>query len=1688
VSGNQLSGSIPVELVSINSLTYLDFRYNMLWVTDPAAIAVLNTKDPDWAQTQTVPPAGVAVGTMTASSAAVTWTPILYTGDGGYYEVGYSSTSGGPYTSGCTSADKTINTCTVSGLQPETPYYFAVRTYTPAHEYQPNNLQSVYGAEVSATTLSNIFTSCSAATGIPQSECEALVALYTGTDGTNWTYDDNWLVTNTPCNWSGVFCNAGHVSELNLSDNQLTGPLSPELANLTLLETLSLGNNQLSGPIPPILGSMANLQFFSLTDNLLSGNIPPELSNLDNLTYLNLDRNQLSGSIPAALGNLNSIETLYLDGNRLSGSIPPELGNLPHLLDFSVMNNQLSGNIPPELGTLTNLRGLWLWGNQLTGSIPPELGNLILLRNLYIGSNALAGEIPVEITYLANLQMPYTDLSYNKLTTSNQAVIDFLRTKDPDWASTQTVAPADVYATTLSATSVDVGWTAIAYTGDAGTYEVGYSTTPGGSYTVGCTTANKSQTTCTVNDLLPQTLYYFAARTYTAAHGEQQNNLWSAYSTDVSATTAAEPFTSCSAVTEIPPIECEALVALYESTNGDGWDNHTNWLVTSTPSNWFGVLVNGGHVTEIGLGVNQGVGSGTNHLSGPIPPELGNLSGLRLLHLYNNQLTGSIPPELGNLTNLRTLHLFNNQLTGAIPVELTSLTNMTFLDLGNNQLSGTIPSGIGNLTNLVILNLYSNQLSGSLPPSLGNLTNLRFANFSANQLNGEIPSEIQNISLLDSLGLEYNRLWTSDPAVEAFLSTRDPDWAQTQTVPPLDVAPGVVTSTSISITWTPILYTGDGGYYEVGYSETAGGQYTSGCITASKSASTCIVNDLSPNTTYFLAVRAYTPAHANQQNALLSSYSLEVSTTTGPESLAAPANLAAAVINQGRINLTWDDQSSNESEFHVARLAEGEVEWTPIGIVTADVTSYLDADVTCALEYSYRVRAYRAGDTQFSAYSNTASTTGTTCPPDLLQPDDGTLLNDATPVFRWSEIAGATLYRIRVADTINFAAPLTINTTSTAANYLPSTALDDQEWFWQVQGRGSNGVWSAWSAPQSFTIDTLPPARPVLLAPAQDAATADSTPTFWWQTATDAATYTVQVANNSAFSSPVINRTLATTNYTHPSALAQGHYFWRVRARDAARNWSAWSPTWAFTIDTAPPARPVLTAPANGASTTDHTPTLRWNPVAGAIKYRVQVDNNSDFSSPAINRLLSATSFTLSSVLSNGTYYWRVNAQDAAGNISAWSPRWSFRVTGGAVIPPTLTSQPFTPTSEPTKTLIPTDLRTLTPTPTETVINLLLCVESDQPVVQQTGVWTSHTSDLASGGNYLYSSGGFEDVLSLAFTGTQIEVIYVKHPALGTFAVEVDGVVMQLVDSVESESQFGAKTVVSGLANGQHTARIYPVAGVIALDAFGVDGLGNMAATATPLPTGMPTQDVAPTELSPDQPTLIPTVTSIPLPVALPFVETFDSGLNWMYVGAWTFDTQAAYRGAGWFASSTVRDQNSTLTFGAQIDLRSALNPQMSFWQKMALATEDLFTVEVSTDGGLTWQAVDLQSGLTIDWTQRPLNLSAYRGEIISLRFRLDTLNALPGGAMTMGVWIDELVIQETQLAPTLVPTDVPTATDLPTDTPVPPTDIPTSTPGPTDVPTSTPVPTALPTETPIPTDIPAEEAPAPDATEAPAT
>jgi Leucine-rich repeat (LRR) protein len=201
----------------------------------------------------------------------------------------------------------------------------------------------------------------------------------------------------------------------------------------------------------------------------------------------------------------------------------------------------------------------------------------------------------------------------------------------------------------------------------------------------------------------------------------------------------------------IPVSEREALIELYQTTNGPGWTEKTNWLgAPGTECTWFGVDCNEAQSNVVGLRLN------TNQLSGPIPAGVAQLTNLTSLHLELNHLTGTIPPQLGTLTNLTLLALDGNALEGTIPRELGQLTNLRVLSLGQNQLQGTIPDELRNLTKLEQFTVEGNRLTGSVPSWIGDWTQLTVFFVGTNQLSGPLPPGLETLANLNLLQLREN--------------------------------------------------------------------------------------------------------------------------------------------------------------------------------------------------------------------------------------------------------------------------------------------------------------------------------------------------------------------------------------------------------------------------------------------------------------------------------------------------------------------------------------------------------------------------------------------------------------------------------------------------------------------------------------------------------------------------------------------------------------------------------------------------------------------------------------------------------------------------------------------------------------------------------------------------------------------
>ncbi|KAK3008140.1 hypothetical protein RJ639_014928, partial [Escallonia herrerae] len=467
-----------------------------------------------------------------------------------------------------------------------------------------------------------------------------------------------------------------NLSYLELGQNQFTGSIPQEIGQLRSLSLLALYTNYLEGPIPASIGSLSNLSYLYLYNNTLTGSIPQEMGNLSNLVEVYFAINSLTGPIPPSFGNLTNLTVMHLFSNELSGSIPPELGNLASLQSLSLLGNNLTGSIPASLGDLSSLTLLHLYGNQLSGQIPPELGNLKSLVDLQISRNQLNGSVPATFGNLSNLQTLY--LRDNQLSGN---------------------IPQELGNLELAVLQLDTNHFS-------------------GSLPEQICRGGKLQLFSAFNNRLtgpiPYSLRNCSSLTRLRLDGNQLTG-------DIS-----ESF------------------GIYPALD----------LLSISYNNFYGELAD----TWGGFSRLTNLQIAGNNITGSIPLGLGNATQLHELNLSSNHLVGEIPKDLGELTYLLRLDLSNNRLSGQIPQELGSLTDLLYLDLSTNMLSGSITENLGDCSQLFYLNLSNNNFSQEIPAQITKLSHLNMLDLSHNLLTGEIPSQIASLRSLEKLNLSHNEL------------------------------------------------------------------------------------------------------------------------------------------------------------------------------------------------------------------------------------------------------------------------------------------------------------------------------------------------------------------------------------------------------------------------------------------------------------------------------------------------------------------------------------------------------------------------------------------------------------------------------------------------------------------------------------------------------------------------------------------------------------------------------------------------------------------------------------------------------------------------------------------------------------------------------------------------------------------
>src|SRR5262249_29961230 len=112
---------------------------------------------------------------------------------------------------------------------------------------------------------------------------------------------------------------------------------------------------------------------------------------------------------------------------------------------------------------------------------------------------------------------------------------------------------------------------------------------------------------------------------------------------------------------------------------------------------------------------------------------------------------------------------------------------------------------------------------------------------------------------------------------------------------------------------------------------------------------------------------------------------------------AAPSSLSATAPSSTQINVTWVDNSSNETGFIIQRAPASTGPWSQIGTVGAGLISYSDPALSAGTTYYYRVCAYNSkGNSSFSNVTSASTPCNFSISPSSAAPASGATSGSVT--------------------------------------------------------------------------------------------------------------------------------------------------------------------------------------------------------------------------------------------------------------------------------------------------------------------------------------------------------------------------------------------------------------------------------------------------------------------------------------------------------------------------------------------------------------------------------------------------------------------------------------------------------------------------------------------------------------------
>ena len=580
---------------------------------------------------------------------------------------------------------------------------------------------------------------------------DALMGLYTSTNGANWINKTGWeggaAGTNCdPCSgWYGIVCQNGRVTGINLPGNNLSGYIS--VLSYEELRDIYLQQNEIEGTLPEI--NSPKLQYIEFSsNNFVSINTFFGI-NAPLLAVYVLNDNELNDCISSSYNSLCAQGTqVFLDDNPGfnvnswtnfctdgTGGCTTTQGTCPDFVqiqnpeeicegeDFSINITLIGGNPPfrlvledeynPGVDIVVvenvNERNYTFEFNGSSGLPIPSLG----AHNYRIGHRIIEPGL-IQTCFIDENPVSQDMLVVNSLTATINTYPD---NGTGNGGCEISFSPSLFDAYYFNWTGPEAG------TIQSNTSPVTITNLPAGLYSLSITKGNGA---C-------ETIYSF----------------------NIDLDNTSNP---CNHP------DYTNLMKIYNNTGGPNWKRNgtvsdpnsiTNgWDKDCDVCNWYGIRCNANNrVICIDLdGIDNcawDFNSGNNNMTGTIPSL--SFEEVEYFNLSNNGLFGSLSGL--NLPKVKSLNITDSKLNGNLTDFDFNKPALEEIRLQYSQLSGSIPNF--NLPNLKVLDLGGNKLSGELPAL--NTPNLEFISFGENKnISGVIPN--YEFSKLHTLYLHDNIL------------------------------------------------------------------------------------------------------------------------------------------------------------------------------------------------------------------------------------------------------------------------------------------------------------------------------------------------------------------------------------------------------------------------------------------------------------------------------------------------------------------------------------------------------------------------------------------------------------------------------------------------------------------------------------------------------------------------------------------------------------------------------------------------------------------------------------------------------------------------------------------------------------------------------------------------------------------